>query len=72
MTLRLDPAQHQRVTDCADVLNMPANQLIVDAIDKKLSEFKHEYKPTGSNGMRYCAKCRQTEADPNLPCLAAS
>ncbi|MGN7133403.1 toxin-antitoxin system HicB family antitoxin [Rhodococcoides corynebacterioides] len=72
MTLRLTTEQHTKIAAAARVLGISVQQFVSDAIDQRLTSLRHEYRPTGSNGMRYCVKCNQTEADPNVPCGSAA
>lgn len=68
MTLRLTVDQHTKLKMAAETMGVSVQHFVSDAIDIRLASLRHSYKPTGSNGMRYCERCNQTEADPNTPC----
>ena len=68
MTLRLTVDQHTKLKMAAETMGVSVQQFVSDAIDCRLAYMQHEYQPTGSNGMRYCTKCMEVEADPDELC----
>lgn len=68
MTLRMTAEQHDRLKIVAHEQGTSITEVVRIAIERHLTSTRHVPKPTGSNGMRYCYRCKEIEPDLNGIC----